>query len=100
MKEPTKEPVTVNLRKGHLILGIILGILIPSVSVVGAWYSKQAAVTEMIHQMEQKLSDQRLENERRFAKQEDLKQISQALNAISSALVELKTDIKYLKRKK
>lgn len=92
--------LTINLRKWHLIIGLAMGIMIPSVSVVAAWYSKDTAVKEMIHAVEQKMAAQKLENERRFAKQEDLRTISKALQNISSTLVELKTDIKYLKRTK
>jgi len=93
-------PLSVNLRKGHLILVCIMGILIPSVSVVGAWYNNKASNTEMIHQVEQKMADQNLKNEQRFAKQEDLKTIAESLTTITSTLVELKTDIKYLRNGK
>jgi len=80
-----------------MILGIIMSLVIPSLSVIASWYSKQAAVTEMIYTVKEQMQRQKLENEIRFAKQADLKVISKALQNISSTLVELKTDIKYLK---
>lgn len=89
--------MTISLRKWHLILGVAMGLLIPSVSVVAAYYSKQSAVTAMIHAVEQKMKDQQLENERRFAKQEDLKAITKGIQSITNTLTELKTDIKYLR---
>jgi len=70
------------IRKWHGIIGILMAIMVPTVSVVAAYYSNKTAVKDMVHQVEKKMSEQNLENEKRFAKNKDIKGIEIKINKV------------------
>ena len=71
------------LRKWQLILGIIVGIAIPIVSITGAYYKQKEEVEKRISKVE-------LDTERRFAKKEDVKTMDEKLNTLLTDVAAIK----------
>lgn len=91
------DPVYIQLRKWHMIVAIVFAVSVPSVSLMGAYYSKETAVKDMIAAVDQRVSEVQLENERRFVKREELENFTGKLDQVLSEVSEIRG---YLKRER
>ena len=74
----------VELRKWHIIVAVFIAVMGPLASVTGAYYSRESAVKELIHNVEWKLSEHKLDTEKRFVQKNELQVIKNQLQKIAA----------------
>ncbi len=72
------------LKKWHLIIGVIFLVGSQAVSMTSAYYSKETAVKEMVQNVQLQLAAYKLESEKRFVKKDDFAAVATKIDNIET----------------
>lgn len=96
-----KDDTTIQLKRYHLVIASIVAVLVPAVSLTGAYFSRQSAVSDMIAVVKQenlvaigrvdkRISEVELSAERNFVKKDEFKGVQNKLDQMAEDLGEIK----------